>query len=68
MMQFLIPPLKLFGLFILGLFIAFPIAAICDALSLLLSMLPIIWEIVWRMGLGLMALSVIVLFFEGLKA
>jgi hypothetical protein len=59
---------QLFALFILGFLLTFPIAAICDLLPLLFSVLPTIWEIFWRVSLGLMSLSAIAIFFEGIKA
>ncbi len=59
--------LQLFALFIFGIFLAFPISAMCGAIALLLSYLPLIWQILWRTGLGLMMLTAIALFFHALK-
>ena len=59
--------LKLFAYFLVGIFIAFPISAIFGTISLFLSYLPLIWQILWRMGLGLMMLTAIALFFHALK-
>jgi hypothetical protein len=59
--------LKYFAIFILGIFLAFPISAMCGAIALLLSFLPIIWQILWRTGLGLLLLTAISLFLQALK-
>jgi hypothetical protein len=59
--------LKGFAFFTCGLFLAFPISAMCGAISILFSYLPLIWEILWRTGLGLMMLTAIALFIEGLN-
>jgi hypothetical protein len=67
MFKFTIALLKYFAFFILGIFLAFPISAMCGAIALLLSFLPIIWQILWRTGLGLLLLTAISLFLEGLK-
>jgi hypothetical protein len=67
MLKYLILPLKIFAFFILGIFLAFPISAMCGAIALLLSFLPIIWQILWRTGLGLLLLTAIALFLESLK-
>jgi hypothetical protein len=40
----------------------------CGAIALLLTYLPLIWQILWRAGLGLMLLTAIALFLEGLKS
>jgi hypothetical protein len=68
MNRFLILVFELFALFILGFLLTFPIAAICNLLPLLFSVLPTIWEMFWRVSLGLMSLSAIAIFFEGIKA
>ncbi len=39
-----------------------------ESIALLLSYLPLIWQILWRTGLGLMMLRAIALFIEGLKS
>jgi hypothetical protein len=57
--------LKIFAFFVLGLVFSFPISAMCGALSLLFACLPLIWEILWRSGLGLMMITAIALFIEG---
>ncbi len=67
MLKLTIILLRLFALFIFGIFIAFPISAMCGAITLLLSYLPLIWQILWRTGLGLMMLTAIALFIEGLN-
>jgi hypothetical protein len=67
MFKFTIALLKYFAFFILGIFLAFPISAMCGAIALLLSFLPIIWQILWRTGLGLLLLTAIALFLESLK-
>lgn len=59
--------LKCFAFFMFGIFLAFPISAMCGAIALLLSYLPLIWQILWRTGLGLMMLTAIALFVEGLN-
>lgn len=59
--------LKYFAFFILGIFLAFPISAMCGAIALLFSFLPLIWQILWRAGLGLMLLTAIALFLQALK-
>jgi hypothetical protein len=59
--------LKLFALFILGIFLAFPVSAMCGAIAILLTYLPTIWEILWRAGLGLMMMTAIALFLQALK-
>ncbi|MDX2254653.1 MAG: hypothetical protein NW214_03970 [Pseudanabaenaceae cyanobacterium bins.39] len=59
--------LKGFAFFIFGLFLAFPISAMCGAIALLVSYLPLIWQILWRTGLGLMMLTAIALFIHALK-
>ncbi len=64
--QLTIALLKFFALFLLGIFLAFPISAMCGAIALFLSYLPLIWQIIWRSSIGLMMLTVIALFIEGL--
>jgi hypothetical protein len=59
--------LKGFAFFIVGLFLVFPISAMCGVIAILLSYLPLIWQILWRTGLGLMMLTAIALFFHALK-
>jgi hypothetical protein len=59
--------LKYFAFFIIGIFLAFPISAMFGAIALLLSYLPLIWEILWRTGLGMMMLTAIALFLQALK-
>ena len=59
--------LKLFGYFLVGLFLAFPISSMFGVIALLLSYLPLIWQILWRTGLGLMMLTAIALFLEALN-
>lgn len=59
--------LKFFAYSLMGIFLAFPISAMCGAIAILLSYLPIIWQILWRTGLGLMLLTAIALFIEGLN-
>jgi hypothetical protein len=66
--KFTIALLKYFAFFIFGIFLAFPISAMFGAIALLLSYLPLIWQILWRTGLGLMMLTAIALFLEGLKS
>ena len=58
--------LKLFGYFIVGLFLAFLISSMFGAIAILLSYLPIIWEILWRAGLVMMTLTAIALFLKAL--
>jgi hypothetical protein len=67
MFKLTITILKLFALFLFGIFLAFPISAMCGAIAIFLTYLPIIWEILWRTGLGLMMMTAIALFFEGVK-
>jgi hypothetical protein len=67
MFKITIALLKYFAFFTLGIFLAFPISAMCGAIALLVSFLPIIWQILWRTGLGLMMLTAIALFLEGLN-
>ena len=59
--------LKYFAFFILGIFLAFPISAMCGAIALLFTYIPLIWQILWRTGLGLMLLTAIALFLQALK-
>ena len=59
--------LKCFTFFAFGVFLAFPISAMCGAITLLLSYLPLIWQILWRIGLGLMMFTAIALFLQALK-
>jgi hypothetical protein len=59
--------LKYFAYFLVGLFLAFPISAMCGAIALLFSFLPLIWQILWRTGLGLMMMTAIALFLQALK-
>jgi hypothetical protein len=68
MFKLTIALLKYFAFFILGIFLAFPISAMFGAIALLLSFLPIIWQILWRTGLGLLLLTAIALFLEGLNS
>ncbi len=68
MLRITIPIVKVFAFFIFGIFIAFPISAMCGAIALLFTYLPLIWQILWRTGLGLMMLTAIALFLEGLKS
>jgi hypothetical protein len=56
---------KTFALFVLGIFLAFPISAMCGVIEIFLSYLSIIWEIFWRGGLSLLLVSAIALFIEG---
>ncbi|MCX5965508.1 MAG: hypothetical protein NT070_20985 [Cyanobacteria bacterium] len=59
--------LNLFTLFIFGIFISFPIAAIFGAIATLVSWLPMLWAIFRRTGLGLMILISIALFLKAVK-
>ena len=68
MLQITIPIVRFFAYVLVGLFLAFPISAMCGAIALLFSYLPLIWQILWRTGLGLMMLTAIALFLEGLKS
>ncbi len=65
MFKLTIALLKFFALFVIGIFLAFPMSAICGTLPLFFTCLPLIWEIFWRGGLGLMILTSIALFIEG---
>ena len=67
MFKFVVALLKYFAYFLVGIFLAFPLSAMCGAIALLFTYLPIIWEILWRAGLGLMMLTAIALFVEGLN-
>jgi hypothetical protein len=67
MFKFTITLLKYFAYFLVGLFLAFPISAMFGAIALLLSYLPLIWQILWRAGLGLIMLTASALFFEALN-
>ncbi len=67
MFKFTIAFSKIFALFILGIFLAFPISAMCGVIEIFLSCLSIIWEIFWRGGLSLLLVSAIALFIEGLN-
>ncbi|WP_156341270.1 hypothetical protein [Pseudanabaena sp. 'Roaring Creek'] len=67
MFKLTITLLKLFALFMFGIFLAFPISAMCGAIALFFSYLPLIWQILWRTGLGLMMLTAIALFLEALN-
>lgn len=60
--------LKLFALFIFGIFLTFPISAMFGAISILFTYLPLIWQIFWRTGLGLLMLTAIALFVESLES
>ena len=68
MFEFTIFLLKYFAFFIIGIFLAFPISSMFGAIALLFSLLPLIWEILWRTGLGLSLMTAIALFIEGLKS
>ena len=59
--------LQLFALFIFGIFLAFPISAMCGAVDTLVFLLPMLWQIFWRLGMGLLLLTAIALFIEGLN-
>lgn len=67
MLKFTLAFSKVFGLFTFGVLLAFPISAMFGAIAIFLTYLPIIWEILWRTGLGLMMMTAIALFFEGVK-
>jgi hypothetical protein len=67
LLKFTKSSLKFFVYFLIGIFLAFPVSAMCGAIALLFSYLPLIWQILWRTGLGLMMLTAIALFLEGLK-
>ena len=67
MLRITIPIVKVFVFFIFGIFLAFPISALCGAIAILLTYLPLIWQILWRTGLGLMMLTAIALFLQALK-
>jgi hypothetical protein len=67
MLQITIPIVRFFAYILVGLFLAFPISAMCGAIAILLTYLPLIWQILWRTGLGLMMLTAIALFIEGLN-
>ena len=67
MLKVITPLLNLFAIFIFGIFIAFPIALICDAIATLVSWLPMLWAILWRTGLGLLTLTAITLFIHSIK-
>jgi hypothetical protein len=67
MLKLAILCLQFFALVVFGIFLAFPISAMCNAIALLLTYLPLIWQILWRTGLGLLMLTAIALFIEGLN-
>ncbi len=67
MLKITIPCLKVYALFLLGIFLSFPTSAMCGAIAILLSYLPIIWELIWKSGLSLMLLTALSLFVEGLN-
>ena len=67
MLRIIIPIVRFFAYVLVGIFLAFPISAMFGAIALLLSYLPLIWQILWRTGLGLMMLTAIALFFQALK-
>jgi len=67
MFKLTIALLKYFAYFLVGIFLAFPISAMFGAIAILLSYLPLIWQILWRTGLGLMILTAITLFCQALK-
>jgi hypothetical protein len=67
MLKITIPIIRFFAYFLVGIFLAFPISAMCGAIAIFLSYLPLIWQILWRTGLGLMMLTAIALFLEGLN-
>ncbi|MCX5934582.1 MAG: hypothetical protein NTU99_07315, partial [Pseudanabaena sp. LacPavin_0818_WC45_MAG_42_6] len=58
--------LNLFALFTFGIFIAFPISLICGSIDTLLFLLPMLWQIFWRVGMGLLLLTPIALFLKAL--
>ena len=66
MFKLTIALLKYFAIFVFSIFLAFPVSAMCGAITLLFSCLPIIWEILWRAGLVLMTLTAIALFLKAL--
>ena len=66
MFKLTIALLKYFAFFIVSIFLAFPISAMCGAIALLFSLLPLIWEILWRTGLGLSLMTAIALFLKAL--
>ena len=68
MFKLTIALVKYFAFFVVGIVLAFPISAMCGAIALLFSLLPLIWEILWRTGLGLSLMTAIALFIEGLKS
>jgi hypothetical protein len=41
--------------------------AICGSIDTLLFLLPMLWEIFWRTGMGLLMLTAIALFLEALN-
>ena len=67
MLKIIIPIVRFFAYFLVGLFLAFPVSAMFGAIALFLSYLPLIWQILWRTGLGLMMLTAIALFIEALN-
>jgi hypothetical protein len=67
MYKFTISLLKYFAFFVLGICLTFPLSAMFGAIAILLTYLPLIWQILWRTGLGLMMLTAISLFIEGLN-
>jgi len=67
MLKAITPLLNLFAIFIFGIFIAFAISAMCGAIVVLFSWLPMLWAIAWRSGLGLMTLTAIALFLKAVK-
>ncbi len=66
MLKVIIYLLNLFALFTFGIFLAFPIATICGSIDTLLSWLPMLWEIFWKVTLGLITLTAIALFLKAL--
>ncbi len=67
LLKFTKSALKFFAYFLVGIFLAFPISGMCGAIALLFTYLPLIWQILWRTGLGLMILTAIALFFQALN-
>lgn len=68
MLAIIRPILKYFAYVLVGIFLAFPLSAMFGAIALFLSYLPLIWQILWRAGLGLMLLTSVALFLEALNS
>ncbi len=59
--------LKFSAFMLFGFILAFPVSAAIGVFEPFVLILPIAWEVGWRLGLGLLCLATVTVLWEGLR-